>query len=269
MAGVIEAPRNLDYIRNTVVDRAKAFPQEFLKGVPLRVTDMTTIDLVDDLQSGRFWGVLYALDGSSNPQRIDAPEIKEEKRAWSRDMFKPDEINKLAQLSVDMAIAAPSETSWPGTRHAHSVLYHALVEENPGSLFEGKVSESLKNRIINGTFWELIPEIDPALNYGMGIRSMENILKENYDELDIQFAQFGYDLFKRNHGEFVDPTLVYMAEKPLQKYIRFMRNVEREHEVLGLELEQMNHIMEPIRRAGTPQQRAEERYMLREIGSLA
>ncbi len=262
----VEAPKNIDYVRNTVVKRAKNFPREFLQGVQLRVTDERTITLANDLQEGRFWRVLYALDGRNDPAFSDSLEIKEKRRDWARKMFRPQEVERLVQTCVDMAVTAPLKTGWPGTYHGHSVLYGALVRENPESLFEGMASDQLKERIINGTFWELIPELTPSLGDD-SMEKMKEILQNHNDKLNIQFATEGYSLFKRNNGENCPPPLIYMKEKNLNRYTGFIRSVDHEHEALGISSEQMRYLTDPIKALGTRSQRKEEREM-RELATL-
>ena len=199
----------------------RSFPWTYLRNNSERVIDRQLALLFEDLQSGRFWGVLQMTDGYNGPyeknfQRLDA-------QAWARGKFTERELNQIFEICVQTAFYPPKDSAWPGSYHGHSILYRDLVEV-PGSIFANKVDQDFKNRLVNGSFWENIPDMCGNINSGIHLRHVEELLRTKYHLLDPKFAPEGIKILER--GNWVQPPhfdyeeLTSAGKKRYRKFIR-------------------------------------------------
>lgn len=203
------------------------------------------MDLFKDLEDTRFWGVLSRIDGSSNYMNPEPIEKREEKRKWARENFEHHELNNLLNIVFNQALLMPLETAWPGTKRGHSILYEELVDKKD-SMFYGVVDERLHKLLNNGRFWEELIDLSPGTNSGMSYLIVEDVLLNNFDELDVDFAPKGFEIFYRRSGDQERSfNIRHMSNKSIHNYYLFINKLNENKRRLRIKDEDMEHLVKP------------------------
>lgn len=219
------------------------FPWEWMRDHPDKQMDGRTMSLFKSLQTGRFWDVLYQLDGCNSWNDCDTKEVSEEKRRWAKENFTHWELNKLLELAVGVAIAVPFEIGAPGSKRGHSILYRELVEKED-SIFKGSVNPEFEKRLNNGRFWEELADM-VGHSYNFSYNVVEDVLMNHFQDLDLEFAPEGYQIFKRNEGENKSYSVSELSDRALNRYIAFIGKIQEKSGRFGLTPEQMAHLVRP------------------------
>ncbi len=203
------------------------------------------MDLFKDLEDTRFWGVLSRIDGSGNYVNPDPIEKREEKRNWTKENFEHHELNKLLNIVFNQALLMPLKTAWPGNKRGHGILYEELVDKKD-SIFYGVVDERLHKLLNNGRFWEELITLSPSTNSGMSYLIVEDVLLNNFNELDIDFAPKGFEIFYRNSGgQERSFDINHMSNKSIHNYYLFMNKLNENKKRLRIKGEDMEHLVKP------------------------
>src|SRR3989304_10249161 len=104
---------------------AGSFAINYLGQHPERAHDSRMITMLEDLQRGAFWGVLYQLDGPADGGlqeslgfgNLSMPDYEAERqkaRTWTAANFTDLELNRLMRVTVDLALNPPPIEGRPG-----------------------------------------------------------------------------------------------------------------------------------------------------------
>ncbi len=203
--------------------------------------------LMQNLADTRFWGAMSDLDGYVvKPWRSASYSVEDRKRIelsrpksqrWALNEFNNIELEKILNVIVNQAIFSPRETSWPGTKRGHSILYEDIVSQKD-SIFHNSITPELETRIINGAFWENLSEANPYWDSGTHSYLIDEILNVHFDKLSTSFAKKGFrflkepekDFYRKENQEIPDKLdniyLSYLTEPALDNYARFVENID-------------------------------------------
>ncbi len=231
--------------RKEIIEQTRQFTVRLLDHVIRPGRDSSGTDqrpalLARDLLTGRFWGVLSCVDGTSYevPEGFYSTETREGRarknetiRVWARNNFSHFELEEILNLAVNQALLRPYNIPLPGTLRGHSILYSELVEKE-GSMFKEAVTADFRKRLNNGRFWEELPNAKVYLDSGRGIWVIKDVLKNHFADLDVDFAvPQGLDLMRfaadgRKLGELGDVGLKYAGETAVDKYAQFLQAID-------------------------------------------
>ena len=186
------------------------------------------------------------IDGSNNYSQPDASETIAKARQWARESFSGDELEKLLNICVNQALLRPLETNWPGSYRAHSILFRELVDKRD-SMFAGVVDEKFRKRLNNGRFWEELSDLSPGINNGSSYVVVGDVLENYFSELDVAFAQKGFELIKGNkvHPESLRFSLHYLRDAAIDRYAVFVEKLHEQRTKLKLSDENMTALIIP------------------------
>jgi len=222
----------------------REFQNPFLSGEK-PVIDGKLGALFGDLQSGRYWGPISMINGNYNPtdpEGSDTHEKRLEKQAWAEDTFTPTQLQEIVQLCVDSAFTRRKEqVGWPARTRPHSTLYTALVE-NPDSMFGDMLTPEFIKRLQNGRFWEEAG-VQTFSRYGFASRTVNDVLKNHYDDLEVSFAPIGIDLFADNQSGSSD--LAGLTNSNVRRYGQFISRINDQKDELGLTDHQLAPVVKP------------------------
>jgi hypothetical protein len=260
-------PSNPDQIGNSreIIKRELwEFGKRYNSEHPGRKYDPNMVSLFEDLRDGRFWGTLALIDGYA--QRTEHPSYgptnrsfenstkkRQEARIWARKNFSVAELEKILNIAVNTAFLTPFGASgWPGTTRAHSVLYQELVEKEH-SMFFGVVDKPLKRRLNNGRFWEELPDMHPGTNGGLSYEIVGDVLEANFHDLDIDFAQKGFELmFRRNsmlRSIAYDSRQLFelhgLNNRAIDLYLNFVRRLDKSRQKIGITKKDISYLVAP------------------------
>jgi hypothetical protein len=240
----INVPSKAEVARQTIGFDAKTLPWDYLRHDSSRVIDQAIGALFADVQSGRFWGVLAWIDGGFNEFRPDPEEKRQAAREWAHQNFTHYELQRLLDICVDTALIVPNQTSWPGTDKGHSILHRELVQK-PDSMFREAVTPEFRRRLNNGRFWEEIPNMIVGVNGHLGYHIVDDVLTQDFDDLDVSFAPEGYEIFTRNYGEQMPFDIRFLSDTGVDRYAEYFSKVNRQRDELKLTPEQLAHLVRP------------------------
>ncbi len=228
-------PRRPRFEGNSVYQDIGMFTLNYLARHPEGLRDERMVSLFSDLQRGFFWGVLTTLDGPANegltglrgqfarePQQHYS-QIRTDARAWTKQNFTEPNLNGLVDLTIDLAINPPAVKGRQGFVIGHSTLLRHMVDK-PGSIFSDAVTDSFRQRLVNGAFWE---ELGTATNR----RAFEDILSNHSSDLNPAFATKGLDLYQRNREMTtssivkIDMDMTRFPINALDTYMEFMTSL--------------------------------------------
>jgi hypothetical protein len=93
----------------------------------------------------------------------------------------------------------------------------------------------------------MLPDLYIGLNCGVAYRVVEDVLINNFNELDVDFAPYGMKLFERSggktHGGHYD--INYLSKDARANYGDFIQEVHENHGRLGLSVQDLAHIVRP------------------------
>ena len=212
-------PVEKPYSCGTVVRQGYEFGEKYRQRHSGRKDERLDL-ILRDLSDGRFWGVLYLIDGCNNRSNPDSPEKMSEARAWAAQNFDNFELQQMLNICVNYALLVPCKTGWPGTYKGHSILHRELVEK-PDSMFAGVVDESFRKRLNNCRFWEELKDLSPGVNNGVSYVVINDVLEHNFSDLSVDFAPKGLEILARreNHSSF---DLRFLTDKAVDKYAEFL-----------------------------------------------
>lgn len=228
-------PRRPRFEGDSVYQDIGIFTLNYLARHPEGLRDERTVSLFSDLQRGFFWGVLATLDGPANgdltglrgqfarePQQHYS-QVRADARAWTKQNFTEPDLNELVDLTIDLAIHPPAVKGRQGFVIGHSTLLRHMVDK-PGSIFSDAVTDSFRQRLVNGAFWE---ELGTATNRG----AFEDILSYHSSDLNPAFATKGLDLYRRNRemttssADKIDMDMTHFSINALDTYMEFMTSL--------------------------------------------
>ena len=228
-------PRKPRFEGNSVYQDIGMFTLNYLAGHPEGLRDQRMVSLFSDLQRGFFWGVLTTLDGPANedltglrgqfarePQQHYS-QVRADARAWTKQNFTEPDLNELVDLTIDLAIHPPAVKGRQGFVIGHSTLLRHMVDK-PGSIFSDAVTDSFRQRLVNGAFWE---ELGTATNTG----AFRDVLLNYSSDLSPAFATKGLDLYRRNREMTtssivkIDMDMTRFPIDVLDTYMEFMTSL--------------------------------------------
>ncbi len=244
---------SIEASRKEIIDRAGKFVVRILdKHLYQPDRSSSGIDqrhalLSRDILTGRFWGMLSHVDGRkyvvrggfypSAPAetREELAQKNEETRTWAREHFYNLELGDILNIAINQAFLRPYETSWPGARRGHSILYQDLVEKDD-SMFSESITDEFRKRLNNGRFWEELPSVKVG-NSGNGTYVVRDVLENHLDDLDVDFVvSHGLELMRYSAGgrKLGELNLKYVGEVALDRYAQFLSMID-EHEQISPE----------------------------------
>jgi len=237
---------SIEASRKEVIQRATRFVVRMLDkntcGINSQSTGMDLEEalLARDILNGRFWGTLDKVDGMkyvSSQYPFASVESKEQvaeknvkARSWANQHFHKFELEEILNIAVNQAVLRPYQTSWPGTRKGHSLLYQHLVEKED-SVFREAVTDDFRKRLNNGRLWEELPYLQIGVNNGQGIRVVRDVLENCYEDLNAGFAaSHGLELmrFSADDRKIISLDLKYLGEAALERYAQFLFGIDGE-----------------------------------------
>ena len=214
---------------------AGSFAINYLGQHPERAHDSRMITMLEDLQRGAFWGVLYQLDGPADGGlqeslgfgNLSMPDYEAERqkaRTWTAANFTDLELNRLMRVTVDLALNPPTIEGRPGYIRGHSTLLRHMVDK-PGSIFAEGITEEGRKRLVNGAFWE-------ELGDGYNPSLLSDNLTNHTQDLDPSLALSGIRLYERNRKVrgFGGPDrklmdMRYFSTEALDTYLGFAKRL--------------------------------------------
>lgn len=238
----VESSPITDRDREHVSSTARSFPWRYLAANSSRKIDQELGHFFEDLQSGRYWGVLTQIDGTNNWHEPQTLKQRETARNWAKERFTERELNQIRDICVETALVVPFETNWPGTNIGHTLLYRELVEKED-SMFADIVTEDFRKRLNNGRFWEQVPAMSLGVNHNLGSSVVNDVLTHHFDDLELGFTSQGYTIFERNGGETRKFEVSSLTKAGRLKYRSFMGRISAQKEQFGLTTEQLSHLI--------------------------
>lgn len=213
-----------------------------------RVVDIRMATLFDDLKNGSFWHVLGQINGYYNPyardKETESEEKTKERQEWARSIFDEKELQDLVQLSVDIAILRRNdETGKPGTTRPHSLLHDNLIS-NPHSMFREMITPEFKKRLNNGRFWEELPSVGGATYH---TRVAEDVLLNNFEDLDTSYVPHGLELFKLNnkYNPGHEISFRHTRKKTIKRFGQFVNAIENTRRFTKITDEDFEKLLTP------------------------
>jgi hypothetical protein len=231
---VPSTPNMLKHAQSAIAQRTTNFQQRYFKDHPEKLEDQRITGLFDDMNHAGFWHVLARIDGAdfnpfeSRSTNLDRLKSGEERRGWAVSNFTQEELQEILQIVTNTALMGVySDYSQPGFKRGHSILYSHLVAK-PESMFAGIVTPALKKRLNNGRFWENLPELR-AHQYPYA-DEVADVLTNFEEDLDSDFFEQGYEIFKRNGGEdnILKPDLAGLSRGEIAMYWAFVQKLDQE-----------------------------------------
>ncbi len=278
-------PDGLDEIassKNEIIGRARTFRQDYLANYPEILADdelaeffseerinINTSDflrdhlqkvhyqrlasLFRDLEDGRFWGTLRLLDGSvPKEDYLLIGRMGDEKaqtdgvlaKRWAKQAFSGDELQELLTVCINQAILIPSNLSAPGIYRGHSILFEEFVEKK-NSLFRGIVDLPFLRRLVNGSFWETLPNMNGPMDGGLHYNIVDNILTDYKDFLDIEFVDQGVRILNRRRDRKPRFDLRGLSLEAVDYYVDFVKEIHGKKEALEISDSDLRSLVRP------------------------
>ncbi len=230
------------YSRSAIVDKAYKFKEEFNKKHSDKKSERLDVFL-DNLSDCRFWGTLSMIDGSNNYINPDTPQKTAESRAWAKETFSEYDLENILNICVNQALLIPIKTGWPGTYIGHSILYRELVDKKD-SIFASVVDESFRKKLNNGRFWEELNGMSGGINHGVSYVVINDVLEDNFDDLSVDFAKKGLEIFNREKNE-RSFDLHFLTDKSVDLYAKFLGKLYDAREKIDLKEKDFNNLFLP------------------------
>ncbi len=208
------------YLDN-LVENVKNESKNWMRADKTRVMDTKLFELFWANENGRFWEVFETLDKDSDS------------RTYAIDNFKPIELHGLFERMTNWALYPPEiKTPWPGTLNGHRIVHHYFKNsESLLRLHSPKDQKAFEKRLNNGRFWEAIAEMDISIATSGAYREMEDILLNNFYDLDPNFVPKGLEMLHLRDGlggketSQNIPDLKYLSNEATIKYGEFFEQV--------------------------------------------
>ncbi len=232
----------LDTNRQKIIRNAKSFRQEYINNH--QGSDYDELDhFFRDLETGGYWSVLRAIDGSDNPLARQSLQVRKDTRNWARQKFTHGELQKLLDICANTALLIPFETHCPGTYKGHSILYRELQKQD--SMFYGAVDKDLQKRLHNGRFWEELPDMYTCMNQGAAYGIVNDVLVNNFEDLDLDHVPKGFEIFYRNNGKNSNFDLQGLSDNGIYNYATFVSEINKHKKDLSLKESDVELLAKP------------------------
>lgn len=224
--------KHLKTAESGIRERIEDFRSRYVLAHPGKADDPRVKDLFWDMDRAGFWHVLSKIDGiDANPgfgifYDQDLIAANRDTRRWAVSAFTRIELEEIMGIVVDTALTgAFSDRGQPGFKRGHSILYSDLVVK-PESMFSDLVTPEFVRRLNNGRFWEHLATSRGQRQYR---QEVEEVLDDHFSDLDLDFFDQGYEIFKRNGGENprLAPELTGLSEEAVERYWDFITRVDQ------------------------------------------
>lgn len=217
-----------------IEEETAAFQSAYFASHPEKQGDEKVTGLFGDMNNAGYWHILGRIDGNDqgmrpfNPYTSKQLEEGRQTREWAKETFTQEELQKVLEIVTDTALMGVySDMPQPGFRLGHGILYSHLFLK-PDSMFASLPTDALKARLNNGRFWENLAE----LNFTQDEHAdhVGDVLSNFNDDLDPDFFEQGYEIFRRNGGEHFSlvPELSALTPDEITAYWVFVQQLDQE-----------------------------------------
>lgn len=225
--------QGLEYATKKIEERTASFQSAYCASHSERQFDERVAGLFEDMNHAGYWHILGRIDGrDANPHTgevYDQKKLEEgrEVREWAQANFTQEELREILGIVVDTALMGVySNSGQPGFKHGHTIMYSHLVTK-PESMFAGLPTPSLIKRLNNGRFWENLADLHEFSDAYSD--EVVDVLSNHGDDLDPDFFEQGYEIFKRGGGEhdMLVPNLSSLTSDEAVLYWQFVQTLDQ------------------------------------------
>jgi hypothetical protein len=225
--------QGLKYATESIEARTASFQSTYLASHPERQSDERVTGLFEDMNNAGYWHILDRIDGydalpfSGN---MNAQEVLEQARAtreWAQANFTQEELREILGIVVDTALMGVySDRGQPGFKHGHDIMYSHIVTK-PESMFAELPTPALIKRLNNGRFWENLADLHEFPDAHSD--EVADVLTNHGEDLDPDFFEQGYEIFKRGDGEhdILVPNLSSLTSDEAALYWQFVQTLDQ------------------------------------------
>lgn len=223
--------------------------ESYFASHPDRTLDAKLNDLFSDLEIGRFWGVLYKIDGPMPEDLVtlgiigmpkDYKKAVDEANEWTIKNFSKEELHDVFNACMSVVLDE-SITRWPGNLRSQSTI-HSDVIDRENSHFKEFIDEDTRKQLINGSLWEELGNAHPSNPYGY--TTIQDVFESHNDVLNPGYAQTGIKLLRRNlsHNNIdISP----LPDETIDKYWEFVKSLDSNQDVSKLPENSIKILVKP------------------------
>lgn len=224
--------KGLEYATAKIKERIANFQSFYFEKHPEKQLDEGIVRLFNDMNTAGYWHVLNRIDGNDASPHGKAHEQERlergiEARKWAKANFTEEELRAILGIVIDTALMGiHSNSGQPGFRRGHTILYSHLVTKAE-SMFAGLPSPALIKRLNNGRLWENLAYLHVSADQYS--KEVKDVLSSHREDLDPDFFEQGYEIFKRNNGEDVilGPCLFSLQDTEVMTYWGFVQELDQ------------------------------------------